>query len=282
MSAAGAGRVAEAEFAKSFFAQQARIAAAAGAIAGARIIARCCEAVLHAQLHAGADDGRFVHFHQWRVNAEASAFRADSRGAVGQFLECLNEGRAAVRIAAEIQRIDADEDVARADYFRPRESEREEDGVARGDVGDRDAVFHLIDGATFGNGEVGCKGGSTERAEINGGNSVLACAECARDAPGGGEFGGVALPIAKGKGVAIKSAFSRDGENGGRIESAAEKNDGFLWRIFCGGCSHSWLMKRWVCGMTRTLGMCARHCACQSSICSGRGALRASPNGVMG
>ena len=56
----------------------------------------------------------------------------------------LDELRAAVRIARVIQRVHADEDVRAFQHLGPGQREREENGVARRHIGDRNAVRHLV------------------------------------------------------------------------------------------------------------------------------------------
>ena len=71
------------------------------------------------------------------------ALDAGLGGEVRHPLEGVDVLGAAVGIAAVVERVDADEDVARAEHLGPREREREEDRVARRHVGDRDPRAHL-------------------------------------------------------------------------------------------------------------------------------------------
>ena len=59
-----------------------------------------------------------------------------------QLLERRDELRAAVGIAGVVERVDADDDVVRAEHFGPAERQRQEDRVARRHVGRRDVVRH--------------------------------------------------------------------------------------------------------------------------------------------
>ncbi len=61
---------------------------------------------------------------------------------VGHFLECVDIFRAAIWVAAIVERVHADEDVMRADGFGIGKGEGEENCVARGDVGGGDFAAH--------------------------------------------------------------------------------------------------------------------------------------------
>ena len=72
------------------------------------------------------------------MNLEASSLRASFRGQVRQPLERGNEFRPAIRIAAVIDGIRADENVRGAKHLTPGERVGKEDRVSPRDVGDRD------------------------------------------------------------------------------------------------------------------------------------------------
>ena len=79
----------------------------------------------------------------WIVQLLASL---DARlgGQVGHALEGLDVLGPAVGVAAVVERVDADEDVAGLQRLGPGQGEREEDRVAGGHVGDRDPVVQVL------------------------------------------------------------------------------------------------------------------------------------------
>ena len=74
------------------------------------------------------------------MNLKASAFHAGLCSEVGHILERFDKFRAAIGVAAVIDRVYAEKNVIRRNYFGPGECVREEDSVARGDVGDWNAT----------------------------------------------------------------------------------------------------------------------------------------------
>src|SRR5438067_11076106 len=65
-------------------------------------------------------------------------------GEVGHPLVSLNELRTAVRISAVVEGVHSYEDVAAPENFGPSQRERQEDRVASWNVGNGNAVGHLI------------------------------------------------------------------------------------------------------------------------------------------
>ncbi len=76
----------------------------------------------------------------------------------------------AIGVAAVVQRIDTDEKVLGMQDLGPRQGERQHDGVARGDVGHRDAVRRRLRNR---NGLVG-KGGTADLGQVDVHDSMLA------------------------------------------------------------------------------------------------------------
>ena len=114
------------------------------------------------------------------------AFDAGLGGDVGEPLERGDEFGPAVGIAGVVDRVDAAEDVARAEHFGPAQRERQHDGVARGHVGDRDAGCRpsVSSGTSM---SVGQRG-AADAAQVDVDGLVRDRAERARDAVGGVEF----------------------------------------------------------------------------------------------
>ena len=71
------------------------------------------------ELAGFADDFRFRESDQRRVNLKARAFGTGFRSDIGQRLECLDELRPAIGIAAKIDCIYTKENVVRRNHFRP-------------------------------------------------------------------------------------------------------------------------------------------------------------------
>jgi len=132
----------------------------------------------------------------------------------------------AIWIAAVIEAVHADEDVARAQRLRPREREGEEDGVPRRHVGDRDLLRHRLRRAVLGYGDVVGQGGAAEGAEVEGDDDVAGDAERGGHAAGRLELGRVALAILEGEGEDVEPLGAREGERGRGIHAAAQQDDG--------------------------------------------------------
>ena len=96
--------------------------------------------VVQTERHAAADDVGLRHRDQRRANAKAAAFDASLRRKPGEVLECLDELRPAIRIARVVERVHANEDVVRAEHFRPCQRQRQHDGIARRHIRRRNRV----------------------------------------------------------------------------------------------------------------------------------------------
>ena len=69
-----------------------------------------------------------------------AAFDAGFGGEVGHLFKGCNEFRPAIGIAGVVERIDAEKNVACAQHLGPGQRKGEKDGVARGHIGDGNAV----------------------------------------------------------------------------------------------------------------------------------------------
>src|SRR5205823_438807 len=133
-------RVFYSSFAKAFEPQETGIAFAAGETFQRRIVTTVGDREINIELDCFANDFGFRKFDKRRVNLKAFAFDACFCSEIGQGLKRFDEFRAAIRVAAIIDRVYAKENVAGSDHLRPGKRVREKDGVTRGDVRDRDAV----------------------------------------------------------------------------------------------------------------------------------------------
>ena len=221
-----AGGVAEVGFLKTGAAQAAGFANAAGAPVFVGLVAGDGLAVIDAEFCAGADDFGFGQQHQRGVNAQAPPFDGAAGGEVGHGFKGFDVLRAAVGVAGIIDGVDADENVVGFEHFRPAQRHGEHHGVARGHVGDGDFIFGVF-GAVGGHGDGGIgERGAAKFAQIDLGDAVFAGAQFGGNAPGGGEFGVVALAVGEREGVTVKAAPARQRKTGGGIQSAREQNHG--------------------------------------------------------
>src|SRR5574340_985818 len=147
---------------KAGLAQAAGIAPAAGPPFAIRLIAGHRQAVIHAELDAAPDNLRLGPVDERRMDMEGAAFHRGAGGEIGHFLEGREILRPAVRVARVIHRIDADENLLAAQHLGPGQCQGEHDGVARRDIGGRNA-FAWGDG--HGNGAVGQRR-TAERGEV--------------------------------------------------------------------------------------------------------------------
>jgi len=77
------------------------------------------ERKIDAKLDGFADDLGFGEFDQRRVNFEAAAFDTGFCPEIGEGLERFDEFRPAIRVAALIDCVHAEKNVASLNYFRP-------------------------------------------------------------------------------------------------------------------------------------------------------------------
>src|SRR4051812_10233921 len=120
-------RIGHAGFAESFCTKYAAVAGPAGPAVRPRIVAAVRETVIEAEPVAVADDLGFAHRDERRVDAEAAALDAGAGAEIGDTLEGGDEFGSAVGVAGIIERIDADDDVARVERLGPAERQRQKD-----------------------------------------------------------------------------------------------------------------------------------------------------------
>ena len=95
-------------------AQAAGVAAAAGCAEIVGLVAGNGQGIIDAQARAFADDALLGPGNERCLNPAGMALDARLRRERGEMAEGLDEGRAAIRVAGKIDRIDANEDVLRA------------------------------------------------------------------------------------------------------------------------------------------------------------------------
>src|SRR5690606_14799322 len=126
-------------------------------------------------------DTGLAPFLKRRVNAERLSFGAFLRREPRSLGEAGDELRPAIRITGIIERVDANEDVMRADRLRPAEREREEDEIARGNVSYRNVVAAAD--ALLRHVEIIGERGAAELAQVEREDDVPRRAEVAGDRP---------------------------------------------------------------------------------------------------
>ena len=165
----------------------------------------------------------FDRHHERRVDAQASAFDAGLRGQGGHPLERRDVFGPAVGIARVVERVDADDEIARAERLRPRQRQRQEDRVAGRDVGRRD---RLVDRPILGHrgGAGQRRGGDAAQVEIQLG--VAADAERPGDGARGLDLARVDLAVADGQRVQREALGGDHRRRGVGIEAPAQEHDG--------------------------------------------------------
>src|SRR5262245_42246414 len=116
-------RISQAGFLEAARAQYATVAPAARPAGRQRIVATVRQPVVEAERRATADDLCLRHRYQRRLDAEAAALDASLRRERRGPLEGLDELGTAIGVTRIVERIDADEDVVRAQHFGPRQRE---------------------------------------------------------------------------------------------------------------------------------------------------------------
>ncbi len=171
---------------------------------------------------------------QWCVHAQARAFHARASGEVGQAFKGLHELGAAIRIAGVVDRVDAAEQVGGADHLRPSQRQRQHDGVARRDVGDRDIVGHGRQAFGIGVGVqrhvdgVAGERRAADAAQVDRDSLVGDRAQGAGDARGGVELGGVALTVAHAQGVHVEALLAGQCDHDGGVHAPGDEDDGVV------------------------------------------------------
>ena len=149
--------------------QAAGVAAAAGGAGLVGVVATVGEAVVDAQLQTPSDDVDLAHRDERGVDLKPlGAGDAGLRGEIAHRFERGQELGAAVGVSRVIDAVDPDEEVEGSEDFRPGQGQREEDGVPRGDVGDRDPLGHVVEAAILGHVDVGRERAAAEGPQVDG------------------------------------------------------------------------------------------------------------------
>ena len=151
---------------------------------------------------------------------DVRAFDATPCGEVRHSLIRGDVCRPAIRIAGIVDRIHPDKDVAGLEDLGPRERKRQEDRVARRDVGNWDSQIVV---AVLRHGEIARQCRPAEGTQVDVDDDVIAHPVQLRHSPRRFDLNGVALTVAEGHRVHGEPLVDGVGEQGRRIEAAAEQ-----------------------------------------------------------
>jgi len=155
-----------------------------------RVVATVCEGVVHSKLGAGEDNLCFCLLYDRDMN-EVSTLALDGGGGseIGGLLESGYEFGPAVRIAAVVGRVDADEDVERTEHLGPGECIAQEYRIAGGHVCERYLPQLGQIGSVLGHvhSRVG-QGRASEPSQVNINYTVLCNANGLSHSPGRFDF----------------------------------------------------------------------------------------------
>ena len=180
------------------------------------------------------------------MNSGGQPFNALAGGEVRHGLKRGYIFGPAIRVARVIHRVHTNENVVRAQHFRPAERDSQENGIARGHVSYRNACGFFFG---YGNGGVGERR-ATNAVEIEGNHLVLHTAVGTRYAFGGVQFRPVALAVVEAQRIAGVALRARHGQHGGGIEAARYQHHGALAAVCISARAH------------RSITVCATVAAC--------------------
>ena len=113
------------------------------------------------------------------------AFDARPGRQVRHALIGFDEFRPAIRVTRIVERVHAHEDVGAFQHLRPRQREGKKDGVARGNIRNRDAVPHLRQRTRFRYRNIRGECRAAERIERDSGHHMPRRAEAGRHTASG-------------------------------------------------------------------------------------------------
>src|ERR1700722_11179990 len=221
-------RVMQTRVRKTFEPQPARIAQAARAAPRVRIVTTMRQSELNAQLRAQLDDLAFGKLNQRRMNFQMGApFHAGLGYQIGHVLEGGDKFWPAIGVSGIIDGVHADKNVGAGEHLRPSQREREENRIARRNIGDRDALTE----PRFGDRNVGRESRSAESAQIDSDNAMPGRSQAGCHTRGGFKLGPMPLAIVETERIATIAFAPRDSQAGGRIQASAQQTDrGFQGR----------------------------------------------------
>lgn len=201
------------------------VAHAARASGGIGLIAGYGETVIDAEREAGEYDVFLGQVDQRRVDGDPMAFNRGFGGEVRHGFKRVDEFGTAVGVAGIVDGVDTGEYVAAMQCLRPGQRQRQHDGVARGNVGDRDAAVFAC--RRDGDGCIGQRG-PAKRGQVDGEDFVICGTQRIGDFSCRVKFGGMPLAVIDTERVAVKLPVSGNRQRGGGIESAGQQHDSFV------------------------------------------------------
>lgn len=162
------------------------------------------------------------------MDFDASTLDPGARGERGHPLKCSDVFGPAIRVAAVINGVYTDPDIACAAYLGECECKGEEYCVTRRNVRNWDAwrACAIFKFSVLWHVDLGRKRRPAEASQVDGQHSMLDRAERPRDMPRGGKFDCMSLSILKTERDARKALFARDCRGYGAVHSAREQHNG--------------------------------------------------------
>src|SRR5574337_183777 len=222
-STAGVG---DAGFGEAFLPQNTTVAGAAGRSICDRVVATPGELEIDPKGSAVPDDLGLGQVDQWGVDGElGSAFNAGLRRQICHLLEGRDVFRSTIRVPAVVDRVDPNRDIFRTYHLRPGQRIREEDGVASGHVGDRNAGPDLLQPAALRHRDVSGERRAPDLPKIEVEDQVLRGADCRRNPLRAFHLARVTLAVAKGERMKLIPLSLDHRGCGCGVDSTAEQDD---------------------------------------------------------
>src|SRR2546422_5348132 len=220
--------IGDAELLEPLGAQQARVAPQARRAILPGVVAAAGERVVDAELDAAAQDAGLGELDERGVDLQPRALDAGPGRELRHLLEGREILRPAVRVAAVVERVHADEAIVRLQGLRPGEREAEEDRVARGDVGRRARLRLRREQprAVLRHRHVGSERRAAELAQVELHDLVPRDAHRPGDALRALELVDVALAVAEAERAQLVAFVPSDREHRRRIQAAAQEDYG--------------------------------------------------------
>src|SRR5467141_1681283 len=216
----------DAELLEPLGAQQARVAPPARRAILSGVVAAAGERVVDAELDAAAQDAGLGELDERGVDLQPRSLDAGPGRELRHLLVGREVLRPAVRVAAVVERVHADEEIVRLQRFRPGEREAEEDRVARRDVGRRNRLRLRREQprAVLRHLHVGSERRAAELAKVEFHDLVPRDAHGPGDALRALELVDVALAVAEAERAELVAFVPGDREHGRRIQAAAQED----------------------------------------------------------
>src|SRR4030042_4213960 len=176
---------------------------------GRGIIAAMGQGIIDPKLQSFFYDLCFGHLDQGGSNSNGDpSLNAGFCGQIGHPLKCMNIFRPAIRGAAVIDGVNADENIRRVKDLGPRKSTGKEDGVSRRNISDRNAYSDLYRISILGDLHSIRKRRAADEVQIDLHDQVISRSQCIRNSSGRLKFENMALSVLKTERIYRKDLFS--------------------------------------------------------------------------